>query len=421
MTYSLVFFVELSYFLAALMFVTGLRRMSSPSRARSGVWIAGTGMALAVAATFASPALAHNHVVILVAIAIGGGFAVARARVVATTHMPQMIAIFNSLGGLAAAGIADISRRHRFANRQVAYLANFAFLLMLGLLLSTSSTPHPVLLGLFFLLAMLFGVLMVLPIAATDLPVLISMFNALTGLSVSFEGFVMDNPVMLVAGTLVCAAGMLLTRLMARAVNRRLSEMMYSGFGISHDNITDVRPRSPLNDIDAFDAAMNLAYAERVVVVPGYGMAVAQAQHKLRELTQLLEERGVHAVFAIHPVAGRMPGHMNVLLAEAGVPYDRITDLAEINSEFPQVDVVLVVGANDIVNPAAQIDVKSPLYGMPVMDVAKAGSVIVLKRGDGSGYAGVDNPLLTTPTTRVLFGDAKESVQRLIGAIKSLD
>jgi len=208
---------------------------------------------------------------------------------------------------------------------------------------------------------------------------------------------------------------------MARAVNRRLSEIMYSGFGIVTDNKEGSGNRDHVNTIDSRDAAVDMAYARRVEIVPGYGMATAQAQHKLRELTQLLEERGVTIGFAIHPVAGRMPGHMNVLLAEAGVPYERIRDLSEINAEFSEVDVALVVGANDIVNPAARNDTDSPLYGMPVLDVDKAKRVIVLKRGDGTGYAGVENPLLFAPVTRVLFGDARETVQDLIMSIKNLD
>jgi len=262
---------------------------------------------------------------------------------------------------------------------------------------------------------------MTLPTAAADMPVLVSLYNALTGLAVAFDGFVIDNPAMIVAGTLVFAAGSLLTRLMARAVNRRLSEIMYSGFGIASQNVLASGRKDHVNTIDARDAAIDMAYARRVEIVPGYGMATAQAQHKLRELTQLLDERGVDTGFAIHPVAGRMPGHMNVLLAEAGVPYEKIQDLDTINAEFSQVDVVLVVGANDIVNPAARDDIDSPLAGMPVLEVDKARRVIVLKRGDGTGYAGVENPLLFSPVTRVLFGNARDSVQDLIMSIKTLD
>jgi len=262
---------------------------------------------------------------------------------------------------------------------------------------------------------------MTMPIAAADLPVLISLYNAMTGLAVGFEGFVLGNPAMMVAGTLVFAAGSLLTKLMATAVNRRLSEIMYSGFGIDEQEFSTARGDGYVNEIEAPDAAASMAFANRVIVVPGYGMAIAQAQHKLRELTQLLDERGVQTAFAIHPVAGRMPGHMNVLLADAGVPYEKIADLSAINEEFAQADVALVVGANDTVNPSARTDENSPIYGMPVMNVDRAGSVIVLKRSKGRGYADVDNPLFQAPGTRVLLGDARDSLQELITAIKALD
>ncbi|MBX2838742.1 MAG: NAD(P)(+) transhydrogenase (Re/Si-specific) subunit beta [Gammaproteobacteria bacterium] len=458
---SVAFAAELGYFLSAVLFIAGLRRMTSPTDARPGIWWAGLGMLVAVGVTFSQPQVLDKAVLIISAMAIGGVAALVQAKLVSTSQMPRMVAIYNSLGGGAAAGIAAVellraaehtasvralaiaggligcvafagsfmawaklgnimAARKLMANRQVAYVALMALVLIVGLILATSNTAHPILLLVFFILALLFGMMMTLPIAVADIPVLISLFNALTGLAVAFEGYVLGNPTMMIAGTLVCAAGVLLTRLMARSVNRRLSEIMYSGFGVSTDTQRHA-DTSHVNDIDAYDAAISMAFASKVVVVPGYGMAVAQAQHKLRELTQLLEERGVDTRFAIHPVAGRMPGHMNVLLAEAGVPYEKIVDLAEINSEFDQVDIVLVVGANDIVNPSAKDDTDSPLYGMPVMDVAKAGSVIVLKRGDGRGYADVPNRLLLDAKTRVLFGDARTSAQDLISAIKSLD
>lgn len=462
MSESLPLGLQLAWFFATLMFVVGLRRLSSPKRARTGIWCAGVGMFVAVSSMFFHPELNANLGLIILAMASGGLLSLFHARKVDMTDIPQMIALYNGLGGLAAAGIAMVvllhvseygtavkslavlsgligciafagsffaffrlrgffAQRDGFAKRQVAYLANGALVLLLGLILATSATAHPVLLLLFVALAISFGLLMTLPTSAADMPVLISLYNALTGLAVAFDGFVLENPAMIVAGTIVFAAGSLLTRLMARSVNRRLSEIMYSGFGITHDG--DVKPggRDHVNTIDARDAAVDIAYAGRVEIVPGYGMATAQAQHKLRELTQLLEERGVQTGFAIHPVAGRMPGHMNVLLAEAGVPYEKIKDLTEINSEFSQVDVVLVVGANDIVNPAARDDKDSPLYGMPILDVDRARRVIVLKRGDGTGYAGVENTLLFAPVTRVLFGDARDSVQDLIMAIKGLD
>ena len=454
--------LQLTWFIATVLFVTGLRNLSSPVKARHGIWFAGAGMVLAIGSMFFHPQLSANLGLIIIAMITGALLSAVHARRVEMTRMPQMIALYNGLGGLAAAGVAMMvllhasqygaairalavlgaligcvafagslfaflrlhgrfSQREGFAKRQVAYLANSALVMLLGLIIATSATAHPILLLAFVAFSISFGLLMTLPTSAADMPVLISFYNALTGLAVAFDGFVLDNPAMVVAGTIVFAAGSLLTRLMARAVNRRLSEIMYSGFGIMTEQADGQARRDHVNTIDARDAAVDMAYARQVAVVPGYGMATAQAQHKLRELTQLLDERGVKTMFAIHPVAGRMPGHMNVLLAEAGVPYEKIRDLADINAEFSEVDVVLVVGANDIVNPAAHSDVESPLYGMPVLDVAKAKRVIVLKRGDGTGYAGVENPLLFAPVTRVLFGNARDSVQNLILSIKGLD
>jgi len=454
--------LQLAWFITTLLFVVGLRRLSSPSKARSGIWLAGIGMLIAIASMYFHPDLRQNQWLIVAAMSIGGGVSLLHARRIDMTSIPQMIALYNSLGGIAAGGIAmmvllnasdfspfmkslavlggligciafsgsffaylrlrgHFSKRAGFAKRQVAYLASGALVLLLGLILAASATAHPILLLLFVGLAICFGLLMTLPTSAADMPVLISLYNALTGLAVAFDGFMLENPAMVVAGTIVFAAGTLLTSLMARSVNRRLSEIMYSGFGIADEENAESYGTDHVNTIDSADAAVDMAYAGRVVIVPGYGMATAQAQHKLRELTQLLDERGVKTSFAIHPVAGRMPGHMNVLLAEAGVPYEKIQDLGDINAEFSQVDVVVVVGANDIVNPAARNDSDSPLFGMPVMEVDKAKRVIVLKRGDGTGYAGVENPLLFAPVTRVLFGDARESVQNLILAIKGLE
>ena len=454
--------LQLAWFITTVLFVVGLRRLSSPSKARSGIWLAGIGMLIAIASMYFHPDLKQNQPLILAAVVLGGGVSLLHARRIDMTRIPQMIALYNSLGGVAAAGIAmivllnvsDFSpliktlavlggligciafsgslfayfrlrgfivRRAGFAQRQVSYIASGALVLLLGLVLAASSTAHPVLLFLFIGLAICFGTLMTLPTSSADMPVLISLYNALTGLAVAFDGFVLQNPALIVAGTIVFAAGALLTRLMAKSVNRRLSEIMYSGFGMTEESAEGTTDRDHVNTIDSQDAAVDMAYAGRVVIVPGYGMATAQAQHKLRELTQLLDERGVQTSFAIHPVAGRMPGHMNVLLAEAGVPYEKIQDLGDINAEFSQVDVVLVVGANDIVNLAARSDADSPLYGMPVLEVDSAKRVIVLKRGDGTGYAGVENPLLFAPVTRVLFGDARDSVQDLILAIKGLE
>ena len=454
--------LHFAWFVATVLFVTGLRKLSSPAKARRGIWLAACGMIIAIGSMWFHPDLRANHFLIVVAMLVGSLLSYLHARRVDMTRMPQMIALYNGLGGLAAAGVATLvllhapeygpsvkvlamlgamigcvalagstlaffrlhgmfDRREGFAKRQVAYLANVALVMLLGLILATSATAHPVLLFVFLILSISFGLLMTLPTSAADMPVLVSFYNALTGLAVAFDGFVLDNPAVVVAGTIVFAAGSLLTRLMAKSVNRRLSEIMYSGFGITSPDADSNTRRDHVNTIDARDAAVDMAYARRVEIVPGYGMATAQAQHKLRELTQLLEGRGVKTGFAIHPVAGRMPGHMNVLLAEAGVPYEKIQDLSEINAEFSEVDVALVVGANDIVNPAARDDSESPLFGMPVLNVGKAKRVIVLKRGDGTGYAGIENPLLFAPVTRVMFGDARDSVQNFITSIKDLD
>ena len=456
------FSLDIAYFVATFLFVLGLRRMSSPTRARKGIWYAGIGMAIAVLATLTISGDPGRRVLIPIAMLLGAGFAFVQSRKVSMTNAPALIALYNGLGGGAAAGIAfvellraaehtsslrffavvgalagsvafagslmawhklraDIRRSVPFPNRQVVYLAIMVLLLLVGLVLASSNTSHPVLLLMFVLLALFFGISMTLPIAAADLPVLISLYNALTGLAVGFEGYVLGNPAMMVAGTLVFASGALLTRLMARAVNRRLTEIMYSGFGVDDAAIPPPRREGFINEVEPHDAAASMAFANRVIVVPGYGMAIAQAQHKLRELTQLLDERGVQTAFAIHPVAGRMPGHMNVLLADAGVPYEKIADLSAINEEFTHADVALVVGANDTVNPSARTDENSPIFGMPVMNVDQAGSVIVLKRGDGRGYADVMNPLMEASGTRVLLGDAKESLQEIITSIKALD
>lgn len=454
--------LQLAWFVATVLFITALRHLSSPIKARQGIWLAGAGMVIVIASMAFHPQMSGNFGLIVLAMFCGSMLSLLHARKVDMTRMPQMIALYNGLGGLAAAGVATLvllhaplygagikalamlssligcvsfagsmlaflrlhglfDSRQDFAKRQVAYLEIGSLVLLLGLILATSATAHPILLIAFVVFSVSFGLLMTLPTSIADMPVLVSYYNALTGLAVAFDGVILNNPAIVVAGTIVFAAGSLLTRLMAQAVNRRLSEIMYSGFGIMSPDADRYAKRDHVNTIDSRDAAVDMAYARRVTIVPGYGMATAQAQHKLRELTQLLEERGVNIVFAIHPVAGRMPGHMNVLLAEAGVPYEKIQDLAEINAEFSEIDVALVVGANDIVNPAAQEDSESPLFGMPILEVSKAKRVIVLKRGDGTGYAGVENPLLFAPVTRVLFGDARSSVQDLILSIKSLD
>ncbi len=280
--------------------------------------------------------------------------------------------------------------------------------------------PYPGLVLVFFMLALMFGIFMTIPIGGADMPVVISLYNALTGLAVAFEGFVLNNAAMIIAGTVVGSAGTLLTQLMAKAMNRSLANVLFSGLGTRTAEVTATRVEGSMKAIEANDAAIMMAFANQVVIVPGYGMAVAQAQHKIWELTELLEERGVTVKFAIHPVAGRMPGHMNVLLAEAGVPYDKIYDLEDINAEFPQADVALVIGANDVVNPEARTNKSSPIYGMPILNVDHAKNVIVIKRGKGTGFSGIENTLFFMDNTRMLYGDGQKAAAALIQGVKQL-
>ncbi|MFN2338121.1 MAG: NAD(P)(+) transhydrogenase (Re/Si-specific) subunit beta [Gammaproteobacteria bacterium] len=451
--------IELSYFAAAVLFILGLKRMSSPVTARGGIVWAGAGMVVATLVTFFHPGLSNFGLMIL-AMLIGGGAAWYTGKKVAMTDMPQMIAIYNGMGGGAAASIAAvellkghfdtgtfqtlavagaligsvafsgsmiafaklqglIKRSILFPQQQLINLAIFAATLVFGLILIFSEAPAGFAIFMFFMLALLFGILMTLPIGGADMPVVISLYNALTGLAVAFEGFVLGNAAMIIAGTVVGAAGTLLTQLMAKAMNRPLTNVLFSGFGAQGGEAMEAVEGS-MKEVGPMDAAAMMAYASKVVIVPGYGLAVAQAQHKVWEFVQLLEEKGVEVKFAIHPVAGRMPGHMNVLLAEAGVPYDKIYDLEEINNEFPQADVVLVIGANDVVNPAARNDPNSPIYGMPILNADKARNVIVVKRGKGTGFSGIENALFFLDNTRMLYGDGQAVASQLIAEVKQL-
>jgi len=451
--------IQLSYFLAAVLFILGLKKMSSPVTARGGILWAGAGMAVATVITLAWPGL-HNYLWMLLALAIGGGIAWYTGKKVAMTDMPQMIAIYNGMGGGAAASIAAVEllkgefhsatfqvlavvgaligsvsfsgsmvafaklqglmkKSLIFPSQQLVNLGAFAAAILLGLILMHSDAPHGFTIFLFFALALAFGVMMTLPIGGADMPVVISLYNALTGLAVAFEGFVLNNAAMIIAGTVVGSAGTLLTQLMARAMNRSLANVLFSGFGAT-ESTAATAAEGVMKEIDATDAAVMMAYASKVIVVPGYGMAVAQAQHKIWEFCKQLEDKGVTVKFAIHPVAGRMPGHMNVLLAEAGVPYDKIYDLEEINAEFPQADVALVIGANDVVNPVARTDPASPIYGMPILDADKAKNVIVVKRGRGKGFSGIENALFFLDNTRMLYGDGQDVANRLIAELKQL-
>jgi NAD(P) transhydrogenase subunit beta len=452
--------IQVSYLVTAFLFIMGLKRMSSPVTARSGIVWAGAGMLVATLFTFLFPGLG-NFEWLLPAIIAGTALAWWSGRRVAMTDMPQMIALYNGFGGGAAAAIAAvelyrgehmtstmstlavvgaligaisfsgslvafgklqglIKRSFRFGGQNIVNLLVIAATVTVGVFIASGWHADMFHVTLFFLLALLFGVLMTLPIGGADMPVVISMYNAFTGLAVAFEGFVMQNAAMIIAGTVVGSAGTLLTQLMARAMNRSLGNVLFSGFGDTGGAAAaGGAVGGSMKPIEAADVGVMMAFAQKVIVVPGYGMAVAQAQHKVWELCQLLIERGVMVRFAIHPVAGRMPGHMNVLLAEAGVPYDLIADLDEINAEFETADVALIIGANDVVNPVARNDKSSPIYGMPILNADKAKNVIVIKRGQGAGFSGIENALFYLDNTRMLYGDGQAAASQLIQAVKA--
>jgi NAD(P) transhydrogenase subunit beta len=452
--------IQASYLLTAFLFIVGLKRMSSPVSARSGILWAGAGMALATAITFIYPGLS-NYPLIIIAILIGGIIAWVSGRRVAMTDMPQMIALYNGMGGGAAAAIAAvelyrgehlplpiailaviggligavsfsgsliafgklqglIKRSFRFSGQQILNILILIAALVLGALLAHGIYTSVAFVTAFFVVALVLGLSMTMPIGGADMPVVISLYNALTGLAVAFEGFVLGNAAMIIAGTVVGSAGTLLTQLMARAMNRSLGNVLFSGFGDTGGAAATGEVSGSMKPIEAADVGVMMAFSQKVIIVPGYGMAVAQAQHKVWELCQLLIDRGVTVRFAIHPVAGRMPGHMNVLLAEAGVPYDLIADLDEINAEFETADVALVIGANDVVNPVARNDKSSPIYGMPILNADKAKNVIVIKRGQGAGFSGIENALFYLDNTRMLYGDGQAAVSQLIQAVKAV-
>jgi NAD(P) transhydrogenase subunit beta len=460
--------VDAAYILVAFLFISGLKKMSSPVSARGGIVWAGVGMIIATAVTFIAPASEHplpahlvtNFSLVIIAIGIGGSLAWWSGRRVAMTDMPQMIALYNGMGGGAAAAIAAvelyagnthsvvfstlavvgaligavsfsgsgiafaklqglIKRSLRFRGQQLVNLALLVAAAIIGCTLISGTYMTPAVVTAFFAVALILGITMTVPIGGADMPVVISLYNALTGLAVAFEGLVLQNPAMIIAGTVVGSAGTLLTQLMAKAMNRSLANVLFAGFGE-----TGAAANGPVTGsqkpIEASDAGVMMAFGQKVIIVPGYGLAVAQAQHKVWELAQLLQGRGVSVKFAIHPVAGRMPGHMNVLLAEAGVPYDLIADLEEINAEFDTADVALIIGANDVVNPVARTDKGSPIYGMPILNADKANNVIVIKRGQGQGFSGIENGLFYLDNTRMLYGDAQGAVNQLIQAVKSV-
>lgn len=451
-----------TYFLAVLMFIFGLKMMSAPRTARNGNLLAGFGMLLAILITFVyifyeytnDPLFTTKMVLMIALILLGSVIGWVSAKKVPLTDMPQMVALFNGMGGGAAGVIGYLDILHPSGNPALKVLAALAviigsvsfsgsigaflklqgwindrpitfpgqqilnaLLLIASFVLAYLTLQNSAYINLFVLIPLLLGFLMTLPIGGADMPVVISLFNALTGLAVAFDGFALQNYTLIVSGTIVGASGTLLTYLMAKAMNRSLTNILFGAVG---KIVGGEETQKVMKEISIDDAAATLAYANKVIIVPGFGLAAAQAQHKVKELMDELENRGVEVKFAIHPVAGRMPGHMNVLLAEADIPYEKLYDLEEINEEFSNADVALILGANDVVNPAAENDPKSPIYGMPILKAYNAKNVFVVKRGRGRGFAGIDNELFYMDKTFMLFGDAKDILSKLVQAIKRI-
>ncbi|HUF30925.1 MAG TPA: NAD(P)(+) transhydrogenase (Re/Si-specific) subunit beta [Gemmatimonadaceae bacterium] len=471
------FLAELAYIVAAVLFIIGLKRLSSPTTARSGNALGALGMLLAVVATVIVEEIVSPWGIVA-GLVLGGGIGAALAFLVRMTAMPQMVALLNGFGGAASALVAGAEylrltdATHPFdiviiavcvlvggltfsgsmvawaklqevlTGRPITYplqkTTNLALLLLAVLLtidlayLGASNEPLLMagLLGggsdvviVIAVVALMLGVLIVIPIGGADMPVVISLLNSYSGIAAAATGFVLRNNMLIIAGALVGASGLILTRIMCRAMNRSLANVLFGAFGGGDSGAAVAGPGAAaggaVREFSAADAAIAMSYAQQVVIVPGYGMAVAQAQHGVKELAELLERKGVAVKFAVHPVAGRMPGHMNVLLAEAGVDYDKLKEMDAINPEMARTDVALVIGANDVVNPAAKNEPSSPLYGMPIINVDECRTVIVLKRSMRPGFAGVENPLFYLENTRMLFGDAKDSVASLVQEVKA--
>jgi H+-translocating NAD(P) transhydrogenase subunit beta len=460
-------FIRVLYIVAFGLFIYGLSGLTGPRTAVRGNQIAAVGMGIAVVATLLLPELGSNWVLIVVGVVIGTIIGVPAARQVKMTQMPQMVALFNGVGGGAVALIAWVEFRRSggyqdtatyvtifslfaaivgsvsFWGSNIAFgklqeiipgrpitlgraqqFVNIALLagaVACGVAIAGGSHAEILIIGLLVLAALL-GNAVVLPIGGADMPVVISLLNAFTGLSAAATGVALNNTALIVAGMIVGASGTILTKLMAEAMNRSIPAIVRGGFGgvVTAGGSGDDGVEKTVRSTSAADAAIQMSYANRVVIVPGYGMAVAQAQHAVREMTKLLEAKGVEVAFAIHPVAGRMPGHMNVLLAEADVPYEQLKEMDDANGEFGRTDVSLVIGANDVTNPDARNKQDSPIYGMPILNVDESGSVIVLKRSMNSGFAGIDNPLFYNEKTAMLFGDAKSSVNEITEELKAL-
>ncbi|UMM63585.1 NAD(P)(+) transhydrogenase (Re/Si-specific) subunit beta [Aristophania vespae] len=464
------YIVGLSGLIAAGLFIYGLKAMSSPVTAVTGIMTAGYGMVIVIAAAFlnlfhvspsAQPHLTVNITLAVIALVLGCVWAGRAGRKVQMTAMPQMVALFNGMGGGSAAALAAdsllanhpasglhlsitiigaligsisltgsviawakldgrINKPLRFTGQRIFNgLIFLAALVLGGLAVMNYGTPAGILpIILFFAAALVFGVCMTLPIGGADMPVVISLYNAFTGLAVGLEGYVTDDPALMIAGMVVGSAGTLLTVLMAKAMNRSLTNVLFSNFGDASGSSKG--PEGEMKSVEPGDAATSMKYSSSVIIVPGYGLAVAQAQQKLFEFVKILMADGIDVKFAMHPVAGRMPGHMNVLLAEAGVPYDMIYDMDDINENFASTDVALIIGANDVVNPEALTDKSSPIYGMPILNAYKAHQVFVIKRGAGTGYSGVQNPLFFQENTTMVYGDAQGVLSKMVEAVKAL-
>jgi NAD(P) transhydrogenase subunit beta len=462
-------FIDLCYLASAILFILALKRLSMPRTARNGNILAMIGMGIAVFATFFIDGVIDQAIWILLAMILGGVGSYFVARRVQMTDMPQMVAIFNGLGG-ATVGLVSVGefidkenvsggeelsivlgtiigaisltgslvafaklqglisgRPIKYPSQQIYTAATFAIIVVLAVLILTlgGGAVDKTLVVVLFVAALAIGVGLVLPIGGADMPVVIALLNAATGLAAALTGFTFDNQALIIAGALVGASGTFLSLLMARAMNRSLVSIVFGAFGSIPDGAASGAggegvETEPVKSTTAEDAAVTMGYADSVIIVPGYGLAVAQAQHAVRELAEVLEARNVRVRYAIHPVAGRMPGHMNVLLAEANVSYDDLFEMERINDDFRNTDVVLVVGANDVTNPAAKSDPTSPIYGMPILRVDEARNIIVLKRSMEPGFAGIENALFHDPKTSMLFGDAKDSITKLVEAVKQV-
>jgi NAD(P) transhydrogenase subunit beta len=461
--------LPLSYLIGSVTFIIGLKMLSHPDTARRGNLIAAGGMTIAILATiflWTNPATGeglHNYGWIFGGLIVGGVVGTLAAKKVQMTAMPEMVSIFNGMGG-ACAMLISIIEFHKpephtpgillvialgmvigtvsFAGSVIAWgklngkikdktipagqAVNFILLggiVVLAFLIITGGTTYHSLFYIMLVLAALYGILFVMPIGGADMPVVISLLNSFTGVAAAFGGFLYDNPVMLTGGILVGSAGTILTILMCKAMNRSLKNVLIGSFGGAKATSPTAGGREGVGnykEISLNDTAVLMAYAQKVMIIPGYGLAVAQAQHACHELEKVLEEKGVEVTYGIHPVAGRMPGHMNVLLAEADVPYEKLKEMEDANDEMAQTDVVMIIGANDVVNPAAKEDPASPIYGMPILEVEKAKHVIVNKRSMKPGYAGIENDLFYKPKTSMLFGDAKKVLQDLVSELKQV-